>query len=279
MEKRPVDVVVLSDVHLGTYGCRAKELVNYLKSITTNILILNGDIIDGWQFSKRYFPAAHMMVLKEILQFVTNGTRVFYITGNHDEMMRRYADIQIGNFTLTDKLVLEIDNKMTWIFHGDVFDNTTKGGAKVLAKLGSSGYSLLIRFNRFINFILKFLGRERVSISKRVMAGVNKAVSKINDFELIAAELAIEKKYDYVICGHIHQPQKKVVETKDGKVTYLNSGDWVEHLTALEYQQNEWTIFEYDEKDFPLTQTIEMKPSLNVMTDEINFYINSLAAI
>jgi UDP-2,3-diacylglucosamine pyrophosphatase LpxH len=279
MEKRHVDVVVLSDVHLGTYGCRAKELVNYLRSITTNILILNGDIVDGWQFSKRYFPVAHMMVLKEILQFVTNGTRVFYITGNHDEMMRRYADIQVGNFTLTDKLVLEIDNKMTWIFHGDVFDNTTKGGAKVLAKLGSSGYSLLIRFNRFINFILKFLGRERVSISKSVMAGVNKAVSKINDFELIAAELAIEKKYDYVICGHIHQPVKKVVETKDGKVTYLNSGDWVEHCTALEYQANEWTIFEYDEKNFPATQTVEMKQPLNVMTDDINFYINSLAAI
>ncbi len=279
MEKRPVDVVVLSDVHLGTYGCRAKELVNYLKSITPNILILNGDIIDGWQFSKRYFPVAHMMVLKEILQFITNGTRVFYITGNHDEMMRRYTDIQIGNFTLTDKLVLEIDNKMTWIFHGDVFDNTTKGGAKILAKLGSSGYEGLILFNRMVNSVLKFFGRERVSISKKVMAGVNKAVSKINDFELIAAELAIEKKYDYVICGHIHQPQKKVVETKDGKVTYLNSGDWVEHLTALEYHQNEWTIFEYDEKKFPATPTIEMKPNLNVITDEINFYINSLAAI
>jgi UDP-2,3-diacylglucosamine pyrophosphatase LpxH len=279
MEKRPVDVVVLSDVHLGTYGCRAKELVNYLKSITPNILILNGDIIDGWQFTKRYFPVAHMMVIKEIIQFITNGTRVFYITGNHDEMMRRYSDIQVGNFTLTDKLVLEIDNKMTWIFHGDVFDNTTKGSAKILAKLGSSGYSLLIRFNRFINFILKSLGRERVSISKRVMAGVNKAVSKINDFEMIAAELAIEKKYDYVICGHIHQPQKKVVETKDGKVIYLNSGDWVEHLTALEYQQNEWTIFEYDEKNFPATQTVEMKSPINVITDEISFYINSLAAI
>lgn len=279
MEKRPVDVVVLSDVHLGTYGCRAKELVNYLKSVTPNILILNGDIIDGWQFTKRYFPVAHMMVIKEIIQFITNGTRVFYITGNHDEMMRRYTDIQMGNFTLTDKLVLEIDGKMTWIFHGDVFDNTTKGGAKVLAKLGSSGYNLLIRFNRFVNFILKSLGRERVSISKRVMAGVNKAVSKINDFELIAAELAIEKKYDYVICGHIHQPQKKIVETKNGKVTYLNSGDWVEHLTALEYQQNEWSIFEYNEKDFPVTPTIEMKPAISVLTDEINFYINSLAAI
>ena len=279
MEKRPVDVVVLSDVHLGSYGCRAKELVNYLKSVTPNILILNGDIIDGWQFTKRYFPVAHIMVIKEIIQFITNGTRVFYITGNHDEMMRRYTDLQMGNFTLTDKLVLEIDNKMTWIFHGDVFDNTTKGGAKVLAKLGSSGYNLLIRFNRFINFILKALCRERVSISKRVMAGVNKAVSKINDFELIAAELAIEKKYDYVICGHIHQPQKKIVETKDGKVTYLNSGDWVEHLTALEYQHNEWTIFEYNEKDFPVTQTVEMKQNVNVLTDEINFYISSLAAI
>jgi UDP-2,3-diacylglucosamine pyrophosphatase LpxH len=167
---------------------------------------------------------------------------------------------------------------MTWIFHGDVFDNTTKGGAKVLSKLGSSGYTLLIRFNRFINFILKFLGRERVSISKRVMAGVN-ALSKVNEFETIAAELAIEKKYDYVICGHIHQPQKKIVETKDGKVTYLNSGDWVEHLTALEYQQNEWTIFEYNEKDFQVTQTVEMRPPVNVITDEINFYINSLAAI
>jgi len=278
MEKRPIDVVVLSDVHLGTYGCRARELVNYLKSITPNILILNGDIIDGWQFTKRYFPVAHMMVIKEIIQLITNGTRVFYITGNHDEMMRRYTDIQMGNFTLTDKLVLEIDNKMTWIFHGDVFDNTTKGSARILAKLGSSGYNLLIRFNRFINFILKSLGRERVSISKKVMAGVN-ALSKVNEFELIAAELAIEKKYDYVICGHIHQPQKKIVETKNGKVTYLNSGDWVEHLTALEYQQNEWTIFEYDEKDFPVTQTIEMKPNVNVITDEINFYINSLAAI
>jgi UDP-2,3-diacylglucosamine pyrophosphatase LpxH len=279
MEKRSVDVVVISDVHLGTYGCRAKELVNYLKSITPNILILNGDIIDGWQFTKRYFPVAHMMVIKEIIQLITNGARVFYITGNHDEMMRRYTDIQMGNFALTDKLVLEIDNKMTWIFHGDVFDHTTKGGAKFLAKLGSSGYNLLIRFNRFINFILNALGRERVSISKKVMAGVNKAVSKINDFELIAAELAIEKKYDYVICGHIHQPQKKIVETKDGKVTYLNSGDWIEHCTALEYHQSEWTIFEYNEKDFPATQTVEMRPAISVLTDEINFYINSLAAI
>jgi UDP-2,3-diacylglucosamine pyrophosphatase LpxH len=277
MEKRSLDVAVISDVHLGTYGCHAKELVNYLKSISPNILILNGDIIDGWQFNKHFFPSSHIMVLKEIMQLVTNGTRVFYITGNHDEMLRKYCDIQIGNFTLTDKLVLEIDNKMTWIFHGDVFDNTTKGGAKIIAKLGSKGYTLLIMFNRLINFISKCFGGEKVSISKKVMNGVNKAVSKINDFEMIAAELAIEKKYDYVICGHIHQPQKRIIETKNGKVIYLNSGDWVEHLTALEYSQNEWKIFAYDAKNFSVVHPVEDKQKLNVITDEISFYINSLA--
>jgi UDP-2,3-diacylglucosamine pyrophosphatase LpxH len=277
MDKRPLDVVVISDVHLGSYGCRAKELVNYLKSISPNILILNGDIIDGWQFSKRFFPVSHIQVIKEVMQMITKGTRVFYITGNHDEMMRRYSDVQMGNFTLTDKLVLEIDGKMTWVFHGDVFDNTTKSSAKILAKLGSKGYNLLIRFNRFVNFILKLFGQERVSISKRVMAGVNAAVAKINDFELIAAELAIEKKYDYVICGHIHRPQKKIVENEKGQVTYLNSGDWVEHCTALEYHQNEWNIFEYDEKKFPAQAKVDEPQKLSVVTDEISFYINSLA--
>ncbi|NML19456.1 UDP-2,3-diacylglucosamine diphosphatase [Pseudoflavitalea sp. G-6-1-2] len=277
MDKRSVDVVVISDVHLGTYGCRAKELVAYLKSITPNILILNGDIIDCWQFSKRYFPSSHMAVIKEVLNMMMQGTRVFYITGNHDEQMRRYTDFQLSNFTLTDKLVLEIDNKMTWIFHGDVFDNTTKGGAKIIAKLGSNGYAMLILFNRFVNKLLKAIGREKLSISKKVMEEVNKAVTKINDFETIAAELAIDKKYDYVICGHIHQPQKRVVKTEKGEVVYLNSGDWVEHLTALEYQQGEWKIFEYDEGKFQHMPAQETKMPLNVLTDEISFYINSLA--
>jgi UDP-2,3-diacylglucosamine pyrophosphatase LpxH len=277
MEKRSLEVAVISDVHLGTYGCHAKELTNYLKSISPNILILNGDIVDGWQFNKHFFPASHIAVLKEIMHMTTSGTRVFYITGNHDEMLRRYCDIQVGNFTLTDKLVLEIDSKMTWIFHGDVFDNTTKGAAKIIAKMGSKGYGLLILFNRMVNFILKCFGAEKISISKRVMHEVNKAVSKVNDFELIAAELAIEKKYDYVICGHIHKPQKRIIENKDGKVIYLNSGDWVEHLTALEYSQNEWSIFEYDAKAFPAKTKAEDTQQLNVITDQIDFFINSLA--
>jgi UDP-2,3-diacylglucosamine pyrophosphatase LpxH len=278
MERRSLDVVVLSDVHLGTYGCRAKELLNYLRSIQPAMLILNGDIIDGWQFSKRFFPSLHMQVIKEFMQFITNGSRVIYITGNHDEMLRKYADLHIGHFTLTDKLVLEIDQQMTWIFHGDVFDNTTKGSARMIAKLGSNGYGLLILFNRLINSLLGFIGREKVSISKKIMAGVNKAVAKVNDLEQIASELAIKKKYDYVICGHIHQPSMKTIENAEGKVIYLNSGDWVEHMTALEYENNTWRMFEYDPKDFPVNSQAESKQTFNVVTDDITIHLSRLNA-
>ncbi len=276
MQKRHLDVAVISDVHLGTYGCHATELLSYLKSISPQILILNGDIIDGWQFSKRYFPASHMSVIREILQMVTNGTRVIYITGNHDEMLRRYSDLSMGHFMLADKFLLEIDGKTIWIFHGDVFDNTTKGSAKILAKLGGHGYDMLILLNRFVNFVSKTFGGEKISLSKKVKNSVKKAVTYINDFETTVAELAIEKKYDYVICGHIHQPEKRIIETEKGSVTYLNSGDWIENLSSLEYVNREWSIYSYDEKLMTRYPISKIKPQLNVVSEEINFYINSL---
>ncbi|HWB27895.1 MAG TPA: UDP-2,3-diacylglucosamine diphosphatase [Chitinophagaceae bacterium] len=275
MERRKIDVVVMSDLHLGTYGCHAKEIVKYLRSIMPQVLVLNGDVIDGWQFSKRYFPVSHMQVIKEIMSLLSKGSRVIYITGNHDEMLRRYSDIQIGNFQLTDKMVMEINGKMTWIFHGDVFDATTKGSAKLLAKLGGHGYDLLILLNSFINWCLKVMGKEKMSFSKKVKNSVKKAVAWIGDFEQTAAELAIEKKYDYVICGHIHQPQKRIIETKNGSVTYLNSGDWIENLTSLEYNNNEWSIYHYDEKQFAMAPAEEMEkklPELNVVTDEVMMF-------
>ena len=180
---------------------------------------------------------------------------------------------------MVDKLVMEINGKMAWVFHGDVFDNTTKGSAKLVAKLGGYGYDWLILMNRFINWCLKKMGRPKMSFSKRIKKSVKKAVSWINDFEQTAAELAIEKKYDYVICGHIHQPKQKVIETKNGQVTYLNSGDWVENLTSLEYNNNEWTIYHYDETQFTGANVVQMDnktPVLSVMTDEIGLFINSL---
>ena len=278
MERRRLDVVVLSDIHLGTYGCRAKELLNYLRSIQPDMLILNGDIIDGWQFSKRFFPSLHIQVIRELMQFITNGCRVVYITGNHDEMMRKYTDLHMGQFTLTDKLVLEIDQKMTWIFHGDVFDNTTQGSARMIAKLGSNGYGLLILFNRLVNALLGFIGKEKISISKKIMEGVNKAVAKVNDLEQIASALAIKKNYDFVICGHIHQPALRTIENADGKVVYMNSGDWVEHMTALEYENKNWRLFEYQAKDFPVSHQKETKQTLNVVTDDFIVHLSRLNA-
>ena len=276
MERRHVDVAVISDVHLGTYGCHAKELVNYLQSISPQVLILNGDIIDGWQFSKSYFPASHMSVIKEILHFVTKGTRVIYITGNHDEMLRRYSEMSLGNFILADKYLMEIDGKTIWVFHGDVFDNTTKGSAKILAKLGGKGYNLLILLNSFINFISKLFGGEKISFSKKVKNSVKKAITYINNFEETVAELAIEKKYDYVICGHIHQPEMRLIETESGSVTYLNSGDWIENLTALEYNNKEWKIYQYDETVFPRQKVVTQNVVLSVLREEPDCYINSL---
>jgi len=279
MQKKSPDVVVLSDIHLGTYGCHARELVHYLKSITPQLLILNGDIIDGWQFSKSYFPPAHMQVIKEILNLLAKGTRVVYVTGNHDEMLRRYSELHLGNFQLTDKLVIEMNGKRTWIFHGDVFDATTKGSAKFIAKLGGWGYDWLILLNRLINWMLTQMGQPKMSLSKKVKNGVKKAVSWIADFEQTAAELAINKGYDYVICGHIHQPQQRVVTTAEGQVTYLNSGDWIENLTALEYNNQNWEIYHYKEEDYQLAPVVSMQkqlPELNVETDEIGLHIHQL---
>jgi UDP-2,3-diacylglucosamine pyrophosphatase LpxH len=282
MNKNSLDVVVLSDVHLGTYGCHASELVTYLRSISPKLLVLNGDIIDIWQFRKHYFPGSHMQVIKEIFSMMSRGTEVIYITGNHDETLRRYSGLKMGNLQLLDKLVIDLDGNKTWIFHGDVFDATTKGSAKLIAKLGGHGYDLLILVNRAINWLLKSLGREKMSLSKKVKNSVKKAVSWIGNFEQTAAELAIQKGYSHVICGHIHQPQHRVIETEKGSVVYLNSGDWIENLTSLEYSNGVWDIHQFCEKsnhvEEPITFTKANKiPLLDVITDEVSLFLNSLA--
>ena len=255
--KRKIPLVVISDVHLGTYGCHAKELLQYLKSISPQTLVLNGDIVDMWSFTKSYFPAAHMNVLRQIIKMSNLGTRVIYITGNHDEALRKYSDFILGNFELVDKLTLDLDGKKAWIFHGDVFDSSTQGYAKILAKLGGKGYDLLILINSLINWFLELSGKEKRSYSKMIKDSVKKAVSFISNFETTAAEIAIQKKYSYVVCGHIHMPQKKIVKNEHGEVLYLNSGDWVENLTALEYKKEKWKIYHYKKSDFAQQESKE----------------------
>jgi len=253
--KRKVQLAVISDVHLGTFGCQAKELLQYLNSIEPEILVLNGDIIDIWQFSKRYWPASHMMVVNHIINLMASGTKVYYITGNHDEMLRKFVGFNISNFHITNKLVLTIDNKKVWIFHGDVFDVTMKH-SKWLAKLGAIGYDSLILINSAFNWFREKMGKEKYSFSKKVKDSVKSAVKFINDFETIAAEIGINNGYHYVVCGHIHQPVIKQVTTEKGAIQYLNSGDWIENLTALEYNYGTWEIYKYNED--PLAKSVEL---------------------
>lgn len=243
--KRKLDIVVISDTHLGTYGCHAKQLSNYLKSIKPNILILNGDIIDMWQFKKSYFPTEHIKVINRLLKMSVSGTKVYYLTGNHDDMLRRFSNLSFDNFHLRDDLVLQQDGKKFWFFHGDVFDASVVQ-ARWLAKIGGKSYDTLVRFNKAVNWLRQLIGKERIAFSKIVKMKVKEAVKFIGDFEQKAIEMAKKQGYDYVICGHIHTPQYKTV----GEVTYLNSGDWVENLTALEYSYGTWSIYHYDNMDY-----------------------------
>jgi len=246
LRKRKLEVVVISDVHLGTFGCHAGELLSYLNSISPEKLILNGDIIDIWHFRKRYFPKTHLQVIKKIIDLSTKGTEVYYITGNHDEMLRKFSDISMGNIHILDKLIMNLDGKKAWIFHGDVFDVSIQH-TKWIAKLGGWGYDFLILFNRLINWVLIRMGKEKYSLSKQIKNGVKKAIKYIDDFESVAADIAIENGYKYVICGHIHQPQMLRKVNKNGTCLYLNSGDWIENLTALEYHHKRWELYHFNQ--------------------------------
>ena len=281
--KREPDIVVLSDTHLGTYGCHAGELHNYLKSIQPRTLILNGDILDIWAFKKSYFPKEHTEVVRRLLKMAVNGTKIYYLTGNHDDLLRKFGEVSLGIIHLRNKLVFQVDGRTHWVFHGDVFDASVQR-ARWLAKLGGEGYDLLIRINRTINRVRRMFGFAPVSFAAKVKKGVKGAVKFIADFEETAIKIASENDYDCVICGHIHQPQMREVTAENGKtVTYMNSGDWVEHLTALEFSNGKWSMYQYDETEFdvvsPRLQVTEKEPSIYTLRrEEVVPGMNDLAA-
>jgi len=249
-QKRSIDILVISDIHLGTYGCHAKELLHYLKSVKPKVVVLNGDIIDIWQFSKTYWPNSHMKVIKHLINWMGKGVKTYYVTGNHDEMLRKFEGLKMGSLSVVNKVVLTLpDGKKAWIFHGDVFDITMQH-SKWLAKLGSVGYDILILINRFFNFISeKVFKKGKLSLSKKIKESVKSAVSFINDFEQTTADIGISNKFDFVICGHIHHPEMRIITNDEGSITYLNSGDWVENLSALEFADGEWSIYKFNEAD------------------------------
>ena len=260
--------MVISDVHLGTYGCHAEELLRYLKTIAPKRLILNGDIIDMWQFSKRYWPKNHMQIIKHITSLLAKGTKVTYLTGNHDEMLRKFAGFRLGSFQIDNKKVLTLQGQTAWIFHGDVFDVTMQY-SKWIARLGAIGYDLLILLNTFVNFLFRLMGKGKISLSRKVKDSVKSAVKFINNFEQTAADIAIANGHHYVVCGHIHHPEIKTIKTNKGEVVYLNSGDWVENLTALEYHKGVWSIYRYADDKRAKSLKIARRYRNDLDTDEI----------
>ncbi len=263
---RDLHTVVISDTHLGTFGLHAEELLKYLKSINPRILILNGDIIDMWAFKKRYFPKEHLEIIYELMQMIERGTTIYYLPGNHDDLLRKFTDFSSGNFHLRDKLVLMLNGKRYWFFHGDVFD-VSVNYSRWIAKLGGKGYDLLIRINRFMNLYLKKMGKEPYSFSKKIKDNVKNAVKFITDFEHTVMDLAIEDDCDYVVCGHIHTPVIKKYRNDEGEVIYMNSGDWIENLTALEYNNKEWKLFRYSESEDKTPKYIPFKEEIGTFVD------------
>ncbi len=239
--------VVLSDIHLGTQHSKTMEVTNFLKSINCDCLILNGDIIDGWHLKKngwgRKWNSNHTEFFRVIMKMMENfGTKVIYVRGNHDDFLDCLAPLNFYNIQIVKDLIYESHGRRYYVTHGDVFDTVTTH-MKWLAKLGDVGYTFLLWLNKIYNMKRMKQGKPYYSLSQSIKNKVKTAVSYISDFERELVELARVKKCDGVICGHIHHP----ADTYYDGIHYLNSGDWVETLSALtEDEHGNWTIRYFD---------------------------------
>ena len=240
--KRNLDILVISDLHLGTYGSEADEVLAYLDTINANKIVINGDFVDIMLFNKRFWPSSHMKVIKYFLDLISQGKEIYYVTGNHDELMRKFLNFKIQNFKIVNQIVLDTDEGKVWIFHGDVFDFSIQ--TQWLTKLEGFLYDYMIIFNSWINKkIMRPLGQKRLNFSKTIKSNVKTAVQYFANFEMKAAEVAQKNGYKYVVCGHIHTPKIESFNINGEQVIYMNSGDWLESLSSLEYVDNKWSIY------------------------------------
>jgi len=237
--------IVISDVHLGIKDSKAKELVRFLKRTSCEKLILNGDIIDGWQLRKSgKWKKKHTRFFRVVLKMIEKqNTQVIYIRGNHDDFLDNVLPFFVGKLSIVRDYILESHDKRYWVVHGDIFDSITTN-MKWLAKLGDTGYTFLLWLNKVYNYWRMKRGKPYYSLSKEIKAKVKSAVSYISGFEKELVALARSRNYNGIICGHIHHPN---IKDYDG-ILYLNSGDWVESLSALvEDEIGNWNIFYYDD--------------------------------
>ncbi len=241
------DTIFLSDIHLGTRDCKAEEVIRFLKATTCRRLVLNGDIVDGWSLRSggRWLPIHTKFVRTVLKKMEKQGTEVIYLRGNHDDILERFLPVCFGNLRIVDEYIHETPRGDYLVVHGDGFDSVTTSHRWV-AIAGAKGYEVLLGVNRLYNRWRAWRGLEYYSLSKRVKARVKSAVSFVDRYEDQLKELAAVRGCCGIICGHIHTPADKLLENG---VHYLNSGDWVESLTAIvEKTPGDFELIEY--KDF-----------------------------
>ncbi|HPS05317.1 MAG TPA: UDP-2,3-diacylglucosamine diphosphatase [Tenuifilaceae bacterium] len=272
MKDRQLDIAVISDLHLATYACKPKKILKYLKSIKPQMLVLNGDIIDSWRFSRNYFPKSHLKVVRQIIKMMEKGVKVYYITGNHDEFLRKFSPVEAGNLKIVDRLVLDQDGGKTLILHGDIFDHSIYM-AKWLAKIGAAGKGMLSLIDAFINGLLGIFGRKDFILYKTINQKLNRERSTLIGYEKSMLKSCAEQGYQTVICGHTHFPKDRELLINNKRVHYLNCGDWVEHFTAAEYYNGSWHLYVqadsedellYDEPEIPAGRQLYQKVKLEL---------------
>ena len=234
MRTRHVDLAVLSDIHLGTRHCRAEALLAYLEQLDPRRLVLNGDIIDFWHMCRRW-PAAQVAVLQRLVRFAQEGVQIHLITGNHDDALRRFVPHVLANIHLDDHLEFDLDGRRTLFVHGDLVE-ATHASTPILRWIGGQAYDGIMALDALVNRARTWLGGERVSLLAQVKEHLPIAVRHIAGFEAASAAYAVARGCSAVVCGHIHLPRMREIMVGDVSVQYLNSGDWVEHCSALEYR-------------------------------------------
>ncbi len=256
----------ISDVHLGTPGCQAKFLLDFLKHNESDTLYLVGDIIDGWRLKKSiYWPQSHNDVVQKILRKARKGTEVVYVPGNHDESIRQFLGLSFGEIKVVPEAIhTTADGRKLWITHGDLFDGVMQY-AKWLAYVGDNLYSLILYFNRYLNLLRIRMGMQYWSLSQYLKHQVKNAVSYIADFEMIMAREARLRGCQGVVCGHIHKAEIRMIDN----LLYCNDGDWVESLTALvETYEGELKIVHWP-------RILDDKPVIEeVLVEQINLSIS-----
>jgi UDP-2,3-diacylglucosamine pyrophosphatase LpxH len=266
-----VRTVILSDIHLGTADCKIEEVNHFLRHVRCEKLILNGDIIDGWQLKRTgQWTKAHTRFIRIVLKKLEKrDTEVIYLRGNHDDVLSAFLPLAFENLSIVEDYVHESPSGRYLVLHGDVFDTVTKNFV-FLAHLGDWGYRALLKINRFYNAYRAWRGKEYWSLSKAIKARVKEAVNHVSNFEEHITQIAKQRDCIGVMCGHIHTPAVKMF----GDIHYLNSGDWVESLTAIvEHYDGRYELVEFSKfiQDYPMTTTskVASTPELVELADYI----------